>query len=477
MSNNNVNKGKFENVAVAIDKDKGSQFGFKWAVDNVLGKGQGLTLLHVKPGSGNGNDRQGQSKKFDTQTNELFLPFRCFCRRKEVKCNEVVVDDTDVARGLIEYVNANGVDALVFGSASRGSLARFKSSDIPGVVSKGAPDFCTVYVIVKGKISSIRNATSPLPAKTTPVQSLTQSKPINNKFQDDRTSYSYQDEIELKSPFTRNRGLQGASYNSSVSESDISFASNGRSNTDFPSMCSSESGMSPRNISTVSTDYEGRSFGSSTPSGNTYREQEFSSCSQDSGRTPYSPQAMATDFNLWKSEEKRRLEEARLAEEAAMALVEKERAKCKAALEAAEAAQRIAELEAKKRVNAEMRIQKEADERKKATQSISGGRDLRYRRYTIEEIEEATNYFATNLKIGEGGYGPVYRCYLDHTPVAIKVLRPDAAQGRSQFQQEVTTTNIINFGLCNFEGGTRTRDLTPFCFRKNTNALQVHWCP
>ncbi|MBA0601288.1 hypothetical protein Gorai_004469, partial [Gossypium raimondii] len=40
-------------------------------------------------------------------------------------------------------------------------------------------------------------------------------------------------------------------------------------------------------------------------------------------------------------------------------------------------------------------------------------------------------------KIGEGGYGPVYHCNLDHTPVAIKVLRPDAAQGQLQFQQEV----------------------------------------
>lgn len=63
--------------------------------------------------------------------------------------------------------------------------------------------------------------------------------------------------------------------------------------------------------------------------------------------------------------------------------------------------------------------------------------DNRYRRYTIEEIEIATNNFSSALKIGEGGYGPVYKCTLDHTLVAIKVLRPDAAQGESQFQQEV----------------------------------------
>ncbi|THU66306.1 hypothetical protein C4D60_Mb05t12750 [Musa balbisiana] len=35
-------------VAVAIDKDKGSQNALKWAVDNLLARGQTLTLIHVK---------------------------------------------------------------------------------------------------------------------------------------------------------------------------------------------------------------------------------------------------------------------------------------------------------------------------------------------------------------------------------------------------------------------------------------------
>lgn len=119
-----------------------------------------------------------------------------------------------------------------------------------------------------------------------------------------------------------------------------------------------------------------------------------------------------------------------------MAIVEKERAKSKAAMEAAEAAKRIAELEAQKRINAEMKALKESEEKKKALSALQQS-DVRYRKYSIEEIEAATEFFAESRKIGEGGYGPVYRCKLDHTPVAIKVLRPDAAQGRSQFNQEV----------------------------------------
>ncbi|CAN0901316.1 U-box domain-containing protein 35 [Linum grandiflorum] len=153
----------------------------------------------------------------------------------------------------------------------------------------------------------------------------------------------------------------------------------------------------------------------------------------------------ARELHRWRVEEEQRLEEARMSEGAALALVEKEKAKCKAALEAAEAAAKIAQFEAQKRRAAELKAIQDAEERKKNDEE-SGSfsrNDIRYRRYDIEEIESATKEFADHLKIGEGGYGPVYKARLDHTPVAIKVLRPDAAQGRSQFQQEVEVLSCI----------------------------------
>lgn len=143
--------------------------------------------------------------------------------------------------------------------------------------------------------------------------------------------------------------------------------------------------------------------------------------------------------------EERRLEEARLAQETAVAIAEKERARCRAAIEAADAAKRIAELESQKRAKAESKALKEAEEMRKVLDNLAQS-DVRYRRYTIDEIERATDRFAESRKIGEGGYGPVYKCFLDHTSVAVKVLRPDAAQGRSQYQQEVgQKLRIINY--------------------------------
>lgn len=51
--------------------------------------------------------------------------------------------------------------------------------------------------------------------------------------------------------------------------------------------------------------------------------------------------------------------------------------------------------------------------------------NLRYWRYVIGEIEEVINLFDKVNKIGEGGYGFVYKGYFDYIFVVIKVLRLD----------------------------------------------------
>lgn len=245
----------------------------------------------------------------------------------------------------------------------------------------------------------------------------------------------------------------------------------------FPFLCDN---MEPGRLSSASSDYDNNSFGAGF-SGNksfdiTLQPNDFSSSSGEGGRMSISSQNMddveaemkrlrlelkqtidmystackealtakqkARELHRWKLEEEQRLGEARLAEEAALALAEKEKAKCMAAIQAAEQAQRIAEREAEKRIHAEKKALREAEERKKIINSMVHN-DIRYRKYAIEEIEAATEDFAVSRKIGEGGYGPVYKCYLDHTPVAVKVLRPDAAQGQAQFQQEVEVLSCI----------------------------------
>lgn len=431
----------------------------------------------------------------DPQTRELFLPFRCFCTRKDIQCKDVVLEETDVSKALIEYATHAAIEVLVMGASAKAGFLRFKTTDIPGTVSKGAPDFCSVYIIAKGKISSMRSASRSAPtvsplrnqlvnqsslkptplvpdqSHTMPVLSGRAEKPIT-----DPPRRSTDSVDSFRSPFTR-KGPNGRSYADlpTPPESDISFVSSGRPSIDriFPAFYESDTSRTPPSRLSNFSDFDNNySFESASQFGRKSLDigsphsvsQESDSAAVDdveaemrrlklelkqtmemystACKEALTAKQKAKELQRWKLEEERRLEEARLAEEAAMAIVEKEKAKSRAAMEAAEAAQRIAELEAQKRVNAEMKALKEAEEKKRALDKLSHG-DVRYRKYTIEEIETATEFFSDARKIGEGGYGPVYKCKLDHTPVAIKVLRPDAAQGRSQFNQEVEVLSCI----------------------------------
>uniref|UniRef100_A0A2N9FR19 RING-type E3 ubiquitin transferase n=1 Tax=Fagus sylvatica TaxID=28930 RepID=A0A2N9FR19_FAGSY len=463
MAKGSADHKKEEVVAVAIDKDKGSQYALKWTVDHLLTRGQALTLIHVKQrvsslptqmgGQGVSEDvARAHKQLLENQVKELFLPYRCFCTRKDIKCNEVIIEDLDIAKALVDYTSANSVEILVLGAPSRGGLVRrFKTTDIPSSVSKAAPDFCTVYVIAKGKISNVRSATTTPPAKMPPRSQIQHQ--ASNISDSGGTQFMRNQQSRERTAYPTPRNSHDEEIKPSID----------RMFTPFDNL---ESGLTPR-LSTIS-EFDNKHFGSIF-AGNksidiTSSQHDFSSNNMDeveaemrrlrlelkqtmdmystACKEALSAKQKARELHLWKIEEEHKLEEARLAEETALAVAEKEKAKCRAALEAAEAAKRFAELEAKKRMCAEMKAFREAEERKK-TLTVMTQADLRYRKYTIEEIEAATDDFADSRKIGEGGYGPVYKCELDHTPVAIKVLRPDAAQGQSQFQQEVEVLSCI----------------------------------
>ncbi|RWW69989.1 hypothetical protein BHE74_00022360 [Ensete ventricosum] len=401
-------------VAVAIDRDKNSQGAFRWALDNVVTRGQTLTLVHVntKPSSmlsfawrihGRMGWRsilvvthtlpslldamQRGPKTPPTSSRKCLFPF-------DVQCNDVILEDTDVAKAVIEFVSRSAVGKLVVGASPKGGFVRspftrgtratksygemMMDSDI-SFVSSGRPSFDRGY----------------------PPRLSNMSDVLDRGFESPRKSVG---------GYSSSNGLSSLSYESSSS----------------PAMDEVEAEIKRLRLELKQT-----------------MDMYSTACKEaltaKQKRMP--PLVQAMELQRWKTEEGKRLEEARLAEEAALALAEREKAKRMAAIETAEASKRIAELEAQKRVSAEMLAVQEAEEKNAAFDALSHT-NLRYRRYTIEEIEVATENFVENRKIGEGGYGPVYRGTLDHTPVAIKVLRPDAAQGRSQFQQEVSDADI-----------------------------------
>ncbi|KAI3698448.1 hypothetical protein L2E82_41999 [Cichorium intybus] len=449
-------------IAVAIDRDKGSQCALKWAVDNIVGKGQIVYLVHVKlkqkPNKNTDFSNDSILINSDAQLRELFLPFRCFCTRKEIKSQEVVLEDTDVVKGLVDFATRSIVEVLVVGAPSKGGiLKRFKTRDAPATILKGAPDFCTVYLISKGKISATK-AASRLPPHVSPLRTHVPPEPSsippngsNDKIQPIKampgprrsvdSAFSRQpmespfstlatDPNTMKSPFTNRKGLNGRPYGELLPpESDISFVSSGRPSTDnfFPPFDSDIAGGNSR-ISFSDLENQG-----SDPYNFGRKSVDVISANDMSYSTFDSPRTSISNNEDVEAEMRRlKLELTRTMEMYSSA--------CKEALTAKQKAMELQKWKLEEQQKIEEALTEESTtgvvEKENASESAQRY-DARYRRYSIDEIEEATEYFSSDRRIGEGGYGQVYKCYLDHTPVAVKVLRPDAAQGRSQFQQEV----------------------------------------
>ncbi|KAK4374247.1 hypothetical protein RND71_004924 [Anisodus tanguticus] len=351
---------------------------------------------------------------------------------------EIVLENTEVSKGLVDYINSHSVTDIVLGASSRSALGRkYWTHDVPTMINKAAPEFCTVYVVSKGKQQSVRPAAKSLPSSA-PARQSSSSSWFSFARSEQKIVESEKTGPE-KGPSNVAIDNLHAQKHTSQSDGSVRFARiSPRSvdmmaeNLDFTQVGIKETPMN--GSSSYSLDHEMESL-------KLELRQTLDMYNQACKEAIMANQA-ADELNRWKMEEAHKVEQARLAEEAALAMAETEKAKCRAAIEAAKKAQKMAEIEAQRRKYAELKVKRE-EEKKKRAMNVRSQNDLRYRKYTIEEIEAATNKFSTSQKIGEGGYGPVFKGKLDHTPVAIKVLSPDAAQGKKQFQQEVEVLSLI----------------------------------
>jgi hypothetical protein len=60
--------------------------------------------------------------------------------------------------------------------------------------------------------------------------------------------------------------------------------------------------------------------------------------------------------------------------------------------------------------------------------------------FRYSELEGATSNFHKSFKLGEGGFGLVYKGILHKTAVAIKILKEGSSQGAKELNQEVFHT-------------------------------------
>ncbi|CAL1399764.1 unnamed protein product [Linum trigynum] len=503
-------------IAIAVDMGKNSNFAVKWAADNLMRKGgsSSCILVHVHNKPAPAQSQNGPSQK---EVQQLFLPFRGFCARKGIEAQEVVLFDADIAKALLEYIAKNSIGTLVIGATNKSAFSRkFWSVSLSTTLIQAVPDSCSVYVISKGKVQSMRLANQPPPplkSSPTPLMPYNQFPPpspdqqsevmsmsdfsysqgsLRSEFSSDRLSIESSDSAAISSSTrtSANRGGGGGGYGrtpfvppgahhqgkmtSRLSGADSAGVSN-FSDSSAASGSSLSSGGMPRNFQCVDTaSYEGNNNNNSTEfsglsassTGSTNSSDSMHSMEAEIRRLKLELQQtldayhsickdaattnrMTTKPQNFNSHDYDPKDDSNMSLDLDISTPEIEVHRNRAA----RITQLLSEMETQKKQNAEMRANykqalRERNHNSRSMESLAyygnnPNSNIQFRKYNIQDIEMSTNHFAPAKKIGEGGYGPVYKGIIDEIPVAIKVVRPDLSQGQKQFQKEVEVLSTV----------------------------------
>ncbi|KAL8113509.1 hypothetical protein AgCh_020729 [Apium graveolens] len=439
-------------VAVAVSRDNNSKYAARWAINNLFTHktNPSLFLIHVRSKQHRITDMDStapdeQSDLIDADMSQLFKPFRAYCARKEVQANEIVLDHDDISKALLNYIDDNIITHFVLGASTRSTLQKqWRFPDIPTMIHEFAPGFCSVYVISKTEIQYVRPAAVPAAILSTISYTPNCQKKLSHfltKQSEPEEEVSEKQKSVRSERRRRNRRL-------SLDSIDTLFRGQKNISSHNPLGVHEDSHEHLNLVSHVvaSQDEDVTTLQESTERAHTLQsknvEAKLRRMKQTIGmynrswKGAYTAIKKVKEIHQCKLEETPKFEIAYLLEDTALNFSEvKEMYIYKAAFEAAEKAEKLAKMEVERRRHAELKAKRDAEAKHRALEVLS--HNVRYRKYTIEDIEATTNHFSDALKIGEGGYGPVYSGTLDHTKVAIKVLGLGAAQGNKQFQREV----------------------------------------
>ncbi|KAK8503134.1 hypothetical protein V6N13_025894 [Hibiscus sabdariffa] len=415
-------------VAIAVKGGNGSRRAVRWAVENL--KADRFVLVHVMPAITSVPTPSGEQipitemddnvvamyvQEVKLKFEEVFIPYLQLFKAKKVET--FVLEDDYPATGLLRYISEFGIDTLVLGSYGANCITRkLKGPGVPSSVLKCAPDTCDIRVVYRQRIVS--RSAKPLWAN--------------------RTSHR-------PSVFTA-AYLKGSSdgVNKHI-YGPVAFGRASSSDVNYPYLHAFSSMGSSSNASTISRSH------SLPPTKSEQAEVEqlrlelqntVALCQQACEElvdTQNKIQLLSSEC----LEEARRVNAAQEREETFRKIAAEEKAKLLQAMKDVEEAKNLLSKEVYERQMAELNAHKESLEKQKLVDALFCS-DRRYRRYTKDEIEAATDFFSESNVIGQGGYGKVYKCSLHRTPVAVKVLQPDALDRKVEFLKEVEVLSQLH---------------------------------
>lgn len=85
--------------------------------------------------------------------------------------------------------------------------------------------------------------------------------------------------------------------------------------------------------------------------------------------------------------------------------------------------------------------------RNQASEASSSEREGFMSEFSFPEIQRATDNFDPSMKIREDGYWSIYRGFLHHTQVVVKILQADSPRAPSRFHQEAIFLMLISLSF------------------------------
>lgn len=454
-------------VAVAVRGDgRASRRAARWAAASLVPAGGRVALVHVIPPvsfvpSPSGErvpvgkmerevvEMYAQDRRARAQ--EVFLPFRRIVGRGRT-VETVVLEGDSVAEALVKYAAESGVRSLVLGSATLTWFRRIlRLQDVPFTVLKIVPSSCNIFVVSRRRL-------------TIKFANQARSSKSNASIRIQSISHKAFDQIQRD-------WLQDKQALNNLADDEIPKYSGNSCSGSFSQVCSS---LSTSSNAIKSSESHRRGFlgslGRRTPGRE--RNKDFDAIGQLK-EVHYVALSSVEEYQHIDEEEKLRnelkdtlmmydracgnlahakkkiqllsseccedvnkVQEALQREEVLKQMVADEKTKHLEAIGAVEMAKNAFAHETYSKHQAEILANLVSTENAKVVDALlSTGKSCR--RYSKHEIELATDYFSDAKKIGEGGYGNVYRCTLDHTEVAVKVIQQDSTDKIDEFLREV----------------------------------------
>nr|XP_051199784.1 U-box domain-containing protein 34-like [Lolium perenne] len=449
-------------VAVAVRGDgRASRRAARWAAANLATVPGRVALVHVIPPvyfvpSPTGErvpvermeagvvEMYAQDRRARAQ--DVFLPFRRLCGRRSVET--VVLEGDSVAEALARYAAESGVRNLVLGSASLPWFRRIlRLQDMPTAVLKAMPCSCNVFLVSRRRLT-IKFANQAQTGKAytcVKIKSLTHRSFSLMKRNWSQEKQSLHDLPDDEAP--KYSGVNSSDSGSQLSSS-LSTSTNAVKSSESHGRCLLGSLGRKKPLRRRDKEFDSisqlkeflyvslKSVEESQPIDDVAELRKelqgtatiYHEASEDLVHAKKKIQVLPNEWN----EDLKKVQDALQRED----LKQTDNRKHSKAIREAEMVKEAFVNEAYSKHEAEIVANIMTTEKAKTVDALlSTGKSCR--RYSRHEIELATDYFSDAKKIGEGGYGVVYRCTLDHTEVAVKVIQQDSRDKINEFFKEV----------------------------------------